>query len=91
MGVEVKTTVSTWRQRFEEVYRLEDNRILKRIAPPFIPERRDYYVNEHSRQASAISTSPDRFIFHWNGKLKNWGLGFTNKLGLGSILGRVLH
>ncbi|KPL23602.1 MAG: hypothetical protein AMJ75_05735, partial [Phycisphaerae bacterium SM1_79] len=91
LGVEVKTTVSTWRQRFEEVYRLEDNRILKRIAPPFIPERRDYYVNENSSQASAISTSPGIFVFHWNGKLKNWGLSFTDKLDLNFLLGFVLR
>ncbi len=91
LGVEVKTTVSAWRQRFEEVYRLEDNRILKRIAPPFIPERRDYYVNEHSSQASAISTSPGIFVFHWDGKLKNWGLSFTDKFGLNFLLGFVLR
>ena len=91
LGVEVKTTVSAWRQRFEEVYRLEDNRILKRIAPPFIPERKDYYVNEHSSQASAISTIPGIFVFHWNGKLKNWGLSFTDKFGLNFLLGFVLR
>jgi len=88
LGVEVKTTVSTWRQRFEEVYRLEDNRILKRIAPPFIPERLEYYNHEESHQAEAIPEPPDYFTFHWeNNKLKKWGLGFTGgKRPLDSIL-----
>ena len=84
-------SISAWRKKFEEIYHLEDNQILKRIAPPFIPERRNYYVNEHSSQASAISTSPSIFIFHWNGKLKNWGLSFGRKPDLNSILDSVLR
>ena len=83
--------MSAWRKKFEEVYRLEDKQILKRIAPPFIPERRDYYVNEHSTQASAISTSPGIFAFHWDEKLKNWGLSFTSKFDLNFILSFVLR
>ena len=79
-----------WRQRFEAVYRLEKEQILKRICPPFIPERRDYYLNEHSHQASAISRSPDSFFFHWIGKLKNWGLMFGTP-SLDSTLRSVLR
>ncbi|MHC4535368.1 MAG: M56 family metallopeptidase [Planctomycetota bacterium] len=82
--------MAAWRQRFEAVYRLENEQILKRISPPFIPERRDYYLNEHSHQASRISRSPDRFIFHWDGKLKNWGLGFVNT-NISSALYSVLR
>ena len=80
-----------WRQRFEAVYRLENDQILKRISPPFIPERRDYYLNEHSQQASLVSRSPDRFIFHWDRKLKNWGLGFINTPDIDSTLRGVLR
>ena len=79
-----------WRQRFEAVYRLEDEQVLKRISPPFIPERRDYYLNEHSSQAKNISRSPDRFTFHWTGKLKNWGLAF-GRTNLESTLRGVLR
>lgn len=80
-----------WKQRFEAVYRLENEQILKRISPPFIPERRDYYLNEHSQQASLVSRSPDRFIFHWDRKLKNWGLGFINTPDIDSTLRGVLR
>jgi len=83
--------MATWRQRFEAVYRLEDDQILKRISPPFIPERRDYYLNEHSHQASLISRSPDRFVFHWDRKLKRWGLGFINTPDIDSTLRSVLR
>jgi hypothetical protein len=32
-----------WRARFDAVYRLDDGQILKRIPPPFIPERARYF------------------------------------------------
>jgi len=83
--------MAAWRQRFEAVYSLEDGQILKRISPPFIPERRDYYINEESQQASIISEPPDRFIFHWDKKLKKWGLGFINTPDIDSTLRNVLR
>ncbi|MHC4476351.1 MAG: HEAT repeat domain-containing protein, partial [Planctomycetota bacterium] len=75
--VGAKAPVPAWRERFDEVYRLDDGQILKRIAPPFIPERAEYYRHEHSGQASAIAEPPDYFTFHWDAALVNWGLGFT--------------
>lgn len=86
----VKPKLPIWRQRFDEVYRLEQGQVLKRVSPPFIPERRDYYLNEHSRQASAISRSPDRFTFHWDGKLKRWGVRFGSP-DLNSALSHVFR
>jgi beta-lactamase regulating signal transducer with metallopeptidase domain/Leucine-rich repeat (LRR) protein len=82
--------MAEWRQRFEAVYRLEKGQILKRISPPFIPERRDYYLNEYSHQASLVSRSPDRFVFHWDRKLKRWGYGFINTPDIDSTLRSVL-
>jgi RNA polymerase sigma factor (sigma-70 family) len=32
-----------WRSRFDAVYRLDDGQTLKRIAPPYIPERTQYF------------------------------------------------
>jgi RNA polymerase sigma factor (sigma-70 family) len=32
-----------WRARFDAIYRLDDGQVLKRIPPPFIPERTRYF------------------------------------------------
>jgi hypothetical protein len=69
-----------YRPEFEKVYRLEKGQVLKRIAPPFIPEREVYYLVEHETQSRHIRTPPDYFTFHFTEEkgLRNWGLGFGN-------------
>lgn len=69
-----------YRAEFEKVYRLEKGQVLKRISPPFIPEREIYYLVEHEHQARHIRTPPDYFTFHFAEEkgLRNWGLGFGN-------------
>lgn len=79
-----------WRVVFETVYRLEDDQILKRIAPPFIPERMDFYKTDKT-QAAAIPRGPDRMIFHWNGKLRRWGMGFGKVSALSYVINHVLQ
>ena len=79
-----------WRKRFDSVYRLEDDEVLRRIPPPFIPERMDFYRHEHSVQAEVIPGGPDYFTFHWDKKLTNWGMGFTDNLSLQAVLHRTL-
>jgi beta-lactamase regulating signal transducer with metallopeptidase domain/Leucine-rich repeat (LRR) protein len=79
-----------WTKRFDSVYGLEDDEILRRIPPPFIPERMDFYRHEHSRQAEVIPGGPDYFTFHWDKKLTNWGMGFTDNLSLQAVLHRTL-
>jgi hypothetical protein len=80
-----------WRAKFDLVYRLEEGQILKRIAPPFIRERQQYYTTEHEGQAAAIPRGPDQFVFHWDGGLRNWGMSFGDRGRLGSTLSFVLN
>jgi len=91
LNVRIKTKLAAWGKRFDEVYRLEEGQTVKRIAPPFIPERMEYYRQEHASQAEAIPEGPDRFAFHWrNGLLTNWGVSFgVNNLDL--VLRHVLR
>jgi peroxiredoxin len=92
LGASVKPELATWRQRFNKVYFLEEGRVLKRIPPPFIPERQEYYKSEHSHQASLIERGPDYFTFHWDGELRNWGMGFGDgKRPLRSVLNGNLN
>jgi hypothetical protein len=81
-----------WRARFEQVYRLEDGEILKRIAPPFIPERMDWYWATNRAQAQAMPRGPDYITFYWDGKLHNWGMGFGLQDGqrVGELLASTL-
>jgi hypothetical protein len=87
--VEAKVEDSGWRRRFDEIYHLKDGQIVKRIAPPFIPERDTYYKQERSDLAQAEPESPDYFIFHWDGNLKYWGFGY--KGGHNILSGVIQH
>jgi len=75
-----------WRQRFDAVYRLEPGEVIKRIAPPFIPERKQYYVATLSHQAEVLPDPPDYFMFLWDGTLSLPGYGFCGKVTLTRVL-----
>jgi beta-lactamase regulating signal transducer with metallopeptidase domain len=76
---------SDWRARFDQVYRLDEGQILKRIAPPFIPERGRYFGGD---------PKPDLIWFHWKDGLQFAGLGVFEPgthASLGSALALVLR
>ena len=81
-----------WQQKFNEVYRLDQGQILKRIAPPFIPERKEFYEQENPMQANAIPKPPAVITFHWDGSLKIWSMTFISSKNntLGGVLQRSL-
>jgi len=47
LGVKAKKT--EWQVRFDNVYRLDDEEILRHIPKPYIPERSDFYFRQFSR------------------------------------------
>lgn len=51
-----------WRQRFDEVYMLAPGEALKRVAPPFIPERLQFYLATVGRAAEVIPRGADAII-----------------------------
>ncbi len=65
LGVKAESERRVWKQRFEQVYRLDDGQILKRLAPPFIPERKEFFVNERPGQAENLPEGPAVMVFHW--------------------------
>jgi hypothetical protein len=60
------------RGAFEAVYRLDEKESLKRIAPPFIPQRGPYLVREKLDLASGSEDAPQSTIclFQWDGQLR---------------------
>ncbi|HEY1719584.1 MAG TPA: hypothetical protein VGH42_14990 [Verrucomicrobiae bacterium] len=59
-------TTNSWQSRFDAVYKLKADEVVRYIPPPFIPERTEYYhkTEEWRESAEHISTPPDFFIFH---------------------------
>jgi|GEM_PF-2592461 len=74
---------NSWRSRFDAVYKLKDGEVVRFIAPPYIPERLEYYHTEKELQdqAKAIPKGPDIFIFKQdkNGQLQYVSCGFGFK------------
>ena len=69
--------IPEWRKKFDQVYRLQEGEYLKRIAPPFIPERLEYYAMDHKSQAQSIPEGPNVMTFDWDGSL------FRRKMAFG--------
>jgi len=62
---------NSWQEKFNSTYSLKDGEVLKHIAPPFIPERREYLLS--SKGENAVRNDRDLttvYIFHWDGNLK---------------------
>src|SRR5688572_8693420 len=83
------TQQGDWQQRFEQKYALADDEVLKRVEPPFIPERETYYKVELRNQAQRVKEPPDYFTFHFDGQLHRWGYGFIGEPH--TLRGVLLH
>jgi hypothetical protein len=75
---QAEQSTGDWRQEFHRVYRLEDGQVVKRIAPPFVPQRMEYYRQSNPDQAKAIPAGPDVMRFRWSGQLGDAGMMFGN-------------
>jgi RNA polymerase sigma factor (sigma-70 family) len=73
----------SWRSRFDSAYKLKDGETIRYIAPPYIPERAEYYHTEErlQAQAKAVPRGPDFFIFKQDksGQLQYSSLWFGYK------------
>ncbi len=68
MGVKAK--VPAWRARFERRYALADGQVLKRVGPPYPPERADFLLHESRGWQNDTQHSE---VFRWDGQLRSWG------------------
>jgi WD40 repeat protein/beta-lactamase regulating signal transducer with metallopeptidase domain len=83
MGVKAK--VPAWRLRLDQKYALADDQILKRVGPPYPPERSDhlFYSSGMGRPDSQWGE-----VFRWDGRLRP--LGSVGRNRLQDVLGFVL-
>jgi hypothetical protein len=76
-----------WRERFDNVYSLDEGEVLRWVRTPFIPERQIYATQElHYYQSTDNPPPPGYLSFRLNGKLHNWTLAMHE-----CSLGLVLH
>ena len=61
---------NSWQEKFYSIYSLEDGQVLKRIAPPFIPERRGYLKSiQPGRYSPNTPFNVVSQYFNWDGNL----------------------
>jgi hypothetical protein len=82
---------NSWKERFYEVYSLQDNEVLKRIKLPFIPERRNYHLNRPRPPSSVDDYNyVSQFVFYWGDELSLRRMS-TGTRTLIRRLNRILH
>jgi len=74
-----------WRVRFDKVYSLDDEEVLRWVRYPFIPERQIYATQEMPYHASKNPPPPGYIAFQWDGKLHQWVIAM-HECNLGSVL-----
>jgi hypothetical protein len=86
-GAPHKPSDGSWRFKFDEVYRLPATDPLKRVTPPYIPEREAYF-NEIDAGRMFDVTSPSISTFTWKGQAEfnSWRLGAPT---LQAVIGQV--
>jgi len=83
---------NSWQENFYSIYSLEDGQVLKRIAPPFIPERRGYFLFiQPGRYSPNTPHHVVELYFNWDGKLSIRGSSVGGGIPrLNSILESVI-
>ena len=72
-------------------YALKTGHSLRRVAPPFPPERLEFYRTNSQSQAKLIPAGPSAMIFHdHNGRLSRWGMTFGGGYTLLGLLDSLL-
>jgi len=81
-GAPVTAPASAETQTFEQVYGLQGNDAIRRVEPPFVKARMDFYRKENASQAQAIPRGPDGMVIYWRaGKPQLWVMTFGNGRG----------
>ena len=80
-----------WRRRFDDVYRLPDGEVLKRVAPPFIPERQALFHEIDPKATFDVDRATGVTTFTWRGDEKQGSAHWQFWSGSRATLVRVLR
>ncbi|HEV3118050.1 MAG TPA: hypothetical protein VGY58_13430, partial [Gemmataceae bacterium] len=79
-----KATTPAWQTLFEQLYALGDDQVLRRVGPPFPPQRTDYLLFSHG------SWAPRGTVLFWfDGKPALHSYSGVEKMSLGEALSFV--
>lgn len=80
-----------WQPQFNALYRLEEGQILKHIAPPFIPERAEYFRDKVKGHPDVNPMIPSWCVLQWDGdSTPQMGAQGTGPANLETILQYML-
>jgi hypothetical protein len=71
------TTQPAWREKFDAVYELAPDEILKHIQEPFIDERMEFVASAMPDQLAAMGRAPNSMNVVWDGSPHMAGCSFT--------------
>jgi hypothetical protein len=80
-----------WRAKFDEAYGLAKDEALRHVAPPFIPERLEFYKWAARSQAEAMPEGPASMTVRWAGDNPRFGGARFSGGGEGLTLRGVLE
>ncbi len=70
-GIAASTNPSS----FDEVYGLPKNEVIRRIVPPFVEARMDFYRKDRPARAKTLPEGPQSMLIFWReGKPRIWGM-----------------
>jgi RNA polymerase sigma factor (sigma-70 family) len=85
------TPQSDWKAKVNSVYGLADNELVKRVLPPFIPERDNVLQSLRlGGRDRAAMTRIDTILFTFNQQDVRMSLGHMDSFDVGDVLNKVL-
>jgi hypothetical protein len=70
---------------------LSENETFRWLAPPFIPQRMDYYQTSHASQAAHIPAGPCHMQFSWGNGQLHWDSMTFGRFCAQDMIQRFLH
>ncbi|MDB5174715.1 MAG: hypothetical protein JWN51_3488 [Phycisphaerales bacterium] len=79
-----------WRKRFDEVYHLDEGQDLRRVPPPFIPERTAYFNAIDAGGFMLDPTADAMTVFTYEGEMAEFNLFTRGAPTVSSVMGSMV-